>query len=323
MLILIGGEPEEVLPHLQRALDAGLVQPRVLNSMCRTQIEANRFDAAYTTANKALELESKDRYAWDALLRASFYAERYAEVVARLDKTFPEPRPDWVEEAREEATTRLTRWQAEQIVRAAEQRADNLPRVRLILEHRRFARDAKGVPLTTIETTGRGDVVLELFEDQAPNTVANFLSLVVQKQYDGTRFYRTEAAIMAEGGDVKSRERDPAEDGTGSPGYFIPDEFQRKDARGLGRGTISMVHNGPNTAGSRFFITTAPMPEMDGQYTVFGRVLQGQEVVDRITRGRTNVHVAGHGRIIPGDLLVRAEVLRKRDHEYRVTKVAP
>jgi cyclophilin family peptidyl-prolyl cis-trans isomerase len=319
----IGGTPEEILPHLRRALDLGLVKPRVLASLARTQTEANHFETALATARQALELDRHDGYAWDAFARACFYTERYADVVTGLDQAFPAPPPEGVQKLRSEAAARQTQWLAEQQRRAAEAKADNLPRVRLIVEHRRFARDEKGVPLTTIESTGRGEVIVELFEDQAPNTVANFLSLVEQKQYDGTRFHLAEAAALVEGGDVKSRQREPAEDGTGGPGYFIADEFGRPDARRHGRGTLSMVNNGPGTAGSRFFLTLVPMPEMDGKYTVFGRVLQGQNVVDRITRGRTNPNVGRHGRIIPGDLLVRAEVLRKRAHEYRVTKIAP
>ena len=101
-----------------------------------------------------------------------------------------------------------------------------------------------GVPLTTVETTGKGEVVLELFEDQAPAAVANFISLVTAKTYDGTRFYLSEAASLVAGGDPKSKTGDPSEDGTGGPGYFIPDEFKRADARGHFRGSIGMINNG-------------------------------------------------------------------------------
>jgi cyclophilin family peptidyl-prolyl cis-trans isomerase len=324
LLKLIGGDPDAILPHLRRALDLGLARPRVLASLSRTQTEANQFEEALVTARQALDVEGQDWHAWDAFTRAAFYLERYGEVVSGLQKAFPGRQPDWVAKIRSEAAARQLRSQAEQRRREADARADNLPRVRLVIEHRRFARDEHGAPLTKIESTGRGEVLLELFEDQAPASVANFLSLVQQKKYDGTRFFLAEGATLVAGGDVGSRSNDPSEDGKGSPGYFIPDEFERKDARPHGRGALSMIHKGEeNTAGSQFFITLVPMPEMDGKHTVFGRVLQGQDVINRITRGRTNRLVGRKGRIIPGDLLIHAEIVRKRDHEYRVIKVTP
>jgi len=320
VLVLIGGEPEAILPHLRRAIDGGLARPRALATLARTLAEANQFEDAFRTAGRALDQDAKDRYAWDAFIRTAFYTERFADVVARLDRTFPRPQPAWVADVRGEAETRQGLWLAEQKLRAAEQKADDLPRVRLVVEHRRFARDESGTPTTKVESTGTGEVILELFEDQAPATVANFLALVEQKQYDGTRFFLAEAAALVQGGDVKSRTGDPKDDGTGHPGYFIPDETDRPGARSHYRGSISMVNNGPHTTGSQFFLTLVPMPEMDGQFAVFGRVLKGQEVVDRITRGRTNLDPGHYGRIIPGDLLVRAEVVRKRNHPYPVVK---
>ena len=82
-----------------------------------------------------------------------------------------------------------------------------------------------------------------------------------------------------------------------------------------------MVQNGANTAGSQFFISLIAQPELRGRVTVFGRVIRGQEVADQITRGRTNRSVGSFGKIIPGDLLVRAEVIRKRSHPYLVRKI--
>jgi cyclophilin family peptidyl-prolyl cis-trans isomerase len=320
-LILIGGEPQEILPHLERALKGGLRRPHLLASLARTQTQGNQFAEALQSATRALDLDGKDRYAWNAYVRASVNLERFAVALARLDKTFPAERPAWADALRREVVAWQARWQAEEKRREAEQRADDLPRVRLIIEHRRFARGAKGAALTTIESTGKGEVLLELFEDQAPAAVASFLSLVAQKEYDGTRFHLAEPAAVVVGGDIKSRTGDPRDDGTGEPGYFIPDEFERPDARPHFRGSISLGNNGPGTTGCQFSINLVPMHEMDGRYTVFGRVLKGQEVIDRITPGRTNPEVGRFGRIIPGDLLVRAEVLRKRAHEYRVTKL--
>jgi cyclophilin family peptidyl-prolyl cis-trans isomerase len=324
LLILVGGEPEEILPHLRKALARGLTRPRVFASLARALTEANQLEEAFEAAAKALDLGGQDRYAWTAFTRAAFHTERFALVAERLDRAFPGEKPDWVREMRREALAWETRWQAEQKLRRAEEKADDLPRVRLLIEHRRFARSPSGAPLTTVETTGKGEVILELFEDQAPLAVANFLTLVEAKTYDGTRFYLAQPATLVAGGDPQSRTGDPGNDGTGGPGYFITDEYNAPGARGHFRGALSLVNNGvPHTSGCQFFIMLAPMHEMDGRFTVFGRVLKGQDVVDRITLGRTNPQVGQFGRIVPGDLLVRAEVLRKRPHEYRVVKEPP
>src|SRR5262249_47962540 len=118
------------------------------------------------------------------------------------------------------------RLQMELKARAADAKADNNPRVRLVIEHRRFKRDAKGAFLKgEIESTGKGEVLLELFEDVAPNTVANFLTLIEAKKYDNTRFYLAQAATLVAGGDFEAK--DGASDGAGTPGYFIPDEMKK------------------------------------------------------------------------------------------------
>ena len=322
LLIDIGSEPEMIMPYLQRAQKAGLERPRLLASVARVEIESNRFEQAYQAAAKALEQAAQDRYVWKAYSLAAFNLERFAEVAERLQTTFGDKRPIWTKEIGQHAGDGEARWQAEQKLRAVEKKADDLPRVKVVVEHRRFARGPDGSASTKIESTGKEEFVLELFEDQAPATVANFLSLVEQKAYDGTRFHLAESAALVVGGDVKSRTGDPADDGGGGPGYVIPDENRLPQARNHFRGSLSMVNTGPKTAGSQFFITLVPKPEMDGHFTVFGRVVEGMETVDHITRGRTNPDVGRYGLIIPGDLLVRAEVLRKRAHEYKVIKEA-
>jgi peptidyl-prolyl cis-trans isomerase B (cyclophilin B) len=324
LLLLVRGEPDKILPHLRRALDRGLVRSRAFASLARVQTETNQPDDAFRSAGRALDLEPEDRYAWTAYTQAGFNSEHFAEVRARLERTFPDKMPDWARTTRLEAAKWEARWEAEQKLRRAEQQADDLPRVRLVIEHRRFARDDKGVRSDRIEATGKGEVVLELFEDQAPATVANFLALVAEKKYDGTRFHLALPAELVWGGDLGSKSGDPRDDGKGGPGYVIPDEFNRPDARRHFRGALSMANQGPHTAGSQFFITLAPKRDKDGLCTVFGRVIQGQEVIDHVTTGRTTAEIdAGGLPIIPGDLLVSAVVLRKRPHEYRVIKEPP
>lgn len=320
LLIFIGAEPELIFPHLHNARKGGLDRPRLLASLARTETEANQIPKAYTTAAKALDADPQDRYVWRAYGPAAFHVERFAEVIERLDHSFGGSLPDWAKVLRRQAVEHQDHWQIEQKLRQAEEKADNLPHVRLIVEHRRFARDPKGRASGTIESTGKGEFVVELFEDQAPASVANFLSLVAQQTYEGTRFHLAESAAVVAGGDPQSKSGDPADDGTGGPGYVIPDEFKLPGARRHFRGSLSMVNTGPHTAGSQFFITLVPKHEMDGLFTVFGRVVKGMDVVDSISRGRTNPLVGSYGQIIPGDLLLRTEVVRKRPHAYPVTK---
>jgi cyclophilin family peptidyl-prolyl cis-trans isomerase len=312
LLMLAGGEPDKILPYLQRAAAGELDRPRLFASLARAQLEANQFDQAYTSASKALAGAPRDRYSWMTFTRVAFSVERFSEVVEKLEQAFGSQLPDWAGRTRSDAQQLLARWEREQQFRQAEARANDLPRVRLTIEHRRFARAPDGRPLNTVESTGREEVMLELFAGQAPATVSNFLSLVEKKFYDGTRFHLAEPAALVTGGDPNSKKPDASQDGTGGPGYVIPDEFNLPAARDHFRGSLSMVNTGPQTAGSQFFITLMPKPGMNGHFTVFGRVIEGQGTIDRITPGRTNPDVGRYGKIVPGDLLVRAEILRRR-----------
>jgi peptidylprolyl isomerase len=124
-----------------------------------------------------------------------------------------------------------------------------------------------------------GRVVIELRPDKAPKTVARFKQLVRQHFYDGLTFHRVIPGFMAQGGDPKG-------DGTGGSGQNIPAEFN--DMHHL-RGTIAMARSAdPNSADSQFFICFAPAPWLDGQYTAFGRVVEGMEYVDQIKQGDPN-----------------------------------
>jgi cyclophilin family peptidyl-prolyl cis-trans isomerase len=149
--------------------------------------------------------------------------------------------------------------------------------------------------------TSKGDILLELYEDEAPNTVANFISLVEKGFYDGLKFHRVIEGFMAQGGDPKGT-------GAGGPGYTIPCECQREDHRLHERGVISMAHRGRDTGGSQFFITFAPTPHLDGKHTVFGHVIKGMDVVDKL-------NVTGPG--VKPDVIEKATVKQKRNHEYK------
>jgi cyclophilin family peptidyl-prolyl cis-trans isomerase len=125
-----------------------------------------------------------------------------------------------------------------------------------------------------IITTSEGAIELELFADDAPNTVTNFMKLVADGYYDGLVFHRVIPDFMIQSGC-------PRGDGTGGPGYTFEDEFNR---HAVVRGSLAMANAGPNTNGSQFFIVTKDAcPWLDGKHTVFGRVTSGQDVVDRIS----------------------------------------
>ena len=124
--------------------------------------------------------------------------------------------------------------------------------------------------------TDRGTIRIELAADKAPLTVANFVNLAQRGFYDGLKFHRVINDFMVQGGC-------PQGTGTGGPGYRFEDEANN----GLRheRGVLSMANAGPNTNGSQFFITHVPCGWLDGKHTVFGKVLEGQDVVDSIKQG--------------------------------------
>ena len=123
--------------------------------------------------------------------------------------------------------------------------------------------------------TDKGNIVLELFENDAPNTVANFVKLINKGYYNGLKFHRVIPNFMIQGGC-------PVGNGTGGPGYTIKCEINPKKHL---KGTLSMAHAGKDTGGSQFFITHSPQPHLDGVHTVFGQVVEGMDVVNAIRQG--------------------------------------
>ena len=162
--------------------------------------------------------------------------------------------------------------------------------------------------IVVIETS-RGNIKLELFANDAPKTVENFVKLASENFYDGTKFHRVISNFMIQGGDPLSKDDDPSNDGTGGPGYKFEDEMnpislgldeatiQEYEAGGyeydynlsshkMEVGVLAMANSGPNTNGSQFFIVTeSSQPHLDGKHTVFGKVLEGMEVVRSIEQG--------------------------------------
>ena len=132
--------------------------------------------------------------------------------------------------------------------------------------------------LTATLDTDRGPIKLELYPDKAPLTVANFVNLAKRGFYDGLNFHRVIDDFMIQGGCPQGR-------GTGGPGYRFEDETNNGVRHE--RGVLSMANAGPNTNGSQFFITHVATPWLDGKHTVFGKVVEGLDVVDAVRQGDT------------------------------------
>ena len=131
--------------------------------------------------------------------------------------------------------------------------------------------------------TNKGDIKLELYMKDAPKTVENFVKLASENFYDGIKFHRVMSDFMIQTGDPLSKDDNPANDGTGGPGYSFEDEI---NSHKVEVGSLAMANSGPNTNGSQFFIVTQrAQPHLDGKHTVFGKVLEGMDVVIIIEQG--------------------------------------
>ena len=135
---------------------------------------------------------------------------------------------------------------------------------------------------TALFTTSMGNFRIELFEDRAPRTTKNFIDLVEKKFYDGVTFHRVIPGFMIQTGD-------PTGTGKGGPGYTIADEIHR-GLKHRFEGVVSMANAGPDTGGSQFFITLGTAEWLDGEHSIFGKVIEGIEVVRKIGKVKTNAH---------------------------------
>jgi peptidyl-prolyl cis-trans isomerase A (cyclophilin A) len=136
-------------------------------------------------------------------------------------------------------------------------------------------------PMATIKTT-LGIFKVHLFADKVPQTVDNFITLAQKKFYDGIIFHRVIKGFMSQTGD-------PTGTGSGGPGYTFPDEFH-KDLRHNKAGLLSMANRGPNTGGSQFFITAGPTPHLDDRHAIFGEVIEGMDVCEKINQVKTGAN---------------------------------
>jgi len=173
-------------------------------------------------------------------------------------------------------------WDQEQQIRSAEAAAGDLPRAEII--------------------TARGRIVVELFENEAPNTVANFISLAESGFYDGTTFHRVLPNFMAQGGDPNTKDGATGAPGSGTPGYRITDEHDLEGARKHFTGSLAMAKKPePHSAGCQFYFTHTAPAHLNGRHTVFGRIVEGLDVARRLEIG---------------DLIESVNVLAKRAHAY-------
>jgi cyclophilin family peptidyl-prolyl cis-trans isomerase len=144
-------------------------------------------------------------------------------------------------------------------------------------------------------TTNHGKIVLQFRSDKAPNHVENFKKLAKEGFYDGTKFHRVIPGFMVQGGDPNSKSDNRAMHGTGGPGWKVNAEFN--DIKHV-RGVLSAARSAdPNSAGSQFFIMVATSPHLDGQYTAYGHVVEGMDVVDKIV----NLQRDGRDNPLPGN----------------------
>lgn len=171
-----------------------------------------------------------------------------------------------------------------------------------------FSQNKEKNIIRAIIKTDKGDIQLDLYRDVAPNTVDNFIKLAKEEFYNDIKFHRVEPGFVIQAGDPLSKDDNPANDGSGGPGYALDDEinprsFNLSDAQIKAlesqgykfnyllksishiTGTISMANSGPNTNGSQFFITLTDVPDLDGRYTAFGRVVEGMDTVQEIKVG--------------------------------------
>jgi cyclophilin family peptidyl-prolyl cis-trans isomerase len=264
---------------------------RFLVKLADDGIQRDDYASAKRITDVLIEHQCPDKQIYDSAAIAAYVLNDYdqAEKYFKLAKdngvlsTYGKELEPTIKEYKE-------LWAKEKEVRDAEAKADDLPRIRL--------------------TTNKGVIVIELFENEAPDTVGNFVSLIEKEFYNGLKFHRVLKNFMAQGGD-------PNGDGSGGPGYRIYGEQSKPNHRNHFQGSLSMAHTGdPDTGGSQFFLTFKQTPHLNGRHTVFGRVIEGMEVLSKLQRRDPTAANPP----VP-DFIMTAEVIRKRDHVYQPHKV--
>ncbi len=291
-------DSEKLLPSLRASAEAAFVAApgkdpevnKILIGLVAYEYRRDDYPAALKLAQTLIDGKVEEpvllAIAGMAAFRADDYetAEKHLKVAQAAKKLDPEG-----QEALAQIPGRKELWEKELAIRAKETESGDLPRVE-------------------VETT-KGKIVIELFENEAPQSVANFISLVESKFYDGKTFHRVLPGFMAQGGCPKG-------DGSGGPGYEIYCECHQENYRHHFQGSLSMAHAGRDTGGSQFFLTFRGTPHLDGRHTCFGRIVEGMDVLPKLQRRDPSAV-----RPAAPDKIVKATVVRKREHEYKPTKV--
>ena len=303
------GERGAVAAEKMKASAIGLLlkkadpDPKIVtlcHSIARKLFDEGDYEYAFEVAKRLVELDPRES-SYDVLLaRAAVMTNRF-EIV----KEFVDYDPDEL--------SQIPKKELETFKNVAELKQDYDRE----LELRAQEQQAGDLPQVELETTC-GKIVIELFENQAPQTVGNFINLVESGFYDGILFHRVLKGFMAQAGSFTMR-------GPQSMSYTIYDEFDTDEARHHFRGSVSMatIPGVPNSGSSQFFICFAPQTMLDGHHTVFGRVISDMKVLDDLA---ITVKTDAEGQeelledVMP-DQIKSARVLRKRDHEYEPVRV--
>ncbi len=291
-------EGQKLQPLISKAVEAAYEEDPKNKEMkqfmletCRRNVKRDNYEEAYRLGEVLIKnkCEVRDVYDWTGLSALMIgkldIGEKYLKIATQNGSLSKESR-GYIGNI----NSLKRNWDDEQKIRAAEAKADDLPRVLL--------------------KTSKGDIEIELFENEATKAVANFVSLVEEGFYNGLTFHRVLPGFMAQGGC-------PDGTGMGGPGYTIPCECNQPNFRRHFRGTMSMAHAGRDTGGSQFFLTFVPTSGLDGKHTAFGRVIKGMDVLAKIQRRNPDAKT----RQPMPDKIIEAKVLRKRPHEYKPTKM--
>ena len=295
-------EAEQLIPRLRKtAINAYGESPnrnraisRLLVSMAKDEVNRDDYDAAANLASMLIENNCDEKGLHNLAGIAAFCSNDFSKAEeflskAQVDGSLDNKGESFVAQLAEQK--RL--WDEEQKTRGAESAANDLPQVKL--------------------ATSKGDIVVELFENEAPQTVGNFVNLVQSGFYDGVIFHRVLPGFMAQTGC-------PEGTGRGGPGYNIYCECYSSEHRNHFRGSLSMAKGAQrDSGGSQFYLTFVPTPHLNRQHTVFGRIIEGMDVLAKLNR--VNPDAAEWEPQHKPDNIVTATVLRKRDHEYAPTKV--
>jgi cyclophilin family peptidyl-prolyl cis-trans isomerase len=284
---------KEIEPQLLQTVQDSTEIPQPLHDtllqLGRISLGEDNYIRGFRLLKPLVDSGSQDETVYQFAALAAFGSDQFklaGEWIEKFKANGGQLRIDFLRRMAPGIAAREADWKVEEAIRAAEAEKDDLPRVKF--------------------ETAVGDIVIELFEDQAPNTVANFITLVEKGYYDGLTFHRVLPQFMAQGGC-------PNGTGGGGPGYTIPCECHVPNYRKHFSGTLSMAHAGRDTGGSQFFLTFVATPHLDGQHTAFGRVIEGMEAVASLSK--VNPEVPNPA--IKPSTIVKATVLRKRDHDYQ------